>query len=69
MTKLEKVIKGLECCMSNCVDCNNCPYDYCEDCQNGYEGCMKDALELLKNQKAVIDKVRKAYESTVVEDE
>lgn len=48
MREFDKVIKGLECCMSNNGDCEHCPYDYCEDCQNGYEGCMKDALTFLK---------------------
>ena len=45
MTKLEKVIKGLECCGS-LMDCAPCPYDG-ED--NGCFTILKgDALELLK---------------------
>jgi len=34
-----------------------------------YINILHDAEEMLKKQKAVIDKVRKAYELTVVEDE
>lgn len=47
--KLERVIKGMECCSREDIgDCNNCPYNindmHCDI------GMMRDALELLKSQ-------------------
>ena len=51
MTKLEKVVKGLECCTTIGEDdfpiCNECPYFCDETCPNLDEMHM-DALELLK---------------------
>ena len=51
--KLEKVIKGLECCLALEDDyCDNCPYSLnewvCSKCQ-----LKEDALELLKAQEPV----------------
>lgn len=42
-----KVIKGLECLITNDVDCDGCPY-----INNGYciNAIAKDALELLKGE-------------------
>lgn len=55
MTKLEKVIKGLECCGS-LMDCAPCPYDG-ED--NGCFTILKgDALKLLKGRQWVSVKDR-----------
>ena len=54
MTKLEKVIKGLECCIfsdEGCECLNECPYH--DDCWKTNFECYtlkKDALELLKEQ-------------------
>ena len=55
MTDREKVIKGLEICVNRVpgkYDCNECPYEidgnYCEI------NLAKDALELLKEQEAVV---------------
>lgn len=47
--KLERVIKGMECCSREDIgDCNNCPYNindmHCDI------GMMRDALALLKAQ-------------------
>ena len=48
---MEKVIKGLECCLHN-NDCKNCPYkeeyDPNFDC---IDRTRKDAIELLKEYK------------------
>ena len=67
MADLEKVLKGLECCLreSEHIDdnpCKDCPY---YDVDSGVGGrCMeekdKDAIELLKEQQAVIEKYHKA---------
>lgn len=65
MAELEKTIKGLECCtydlpLDNKVHksdiCKNCPYYNPETshCLNT-DYLMKDALELLKDQKNLID--------------
>ena len=52
MADIEKVIKGLESCIGHC-GLKNCPY-FNESCEmfgcNGNE-VMKDALELLKEQR------------------
>ena len=50
MDKLEKVIKGLECCAID-GGCGACPYDSFKDCPGSHptpETLMKDALALLK---------------------
>ena len=64
MADIEKVIKGLECCLreSEHIDdnpCKNCPY---YDVDSGIGGrCMeekdKDAIELLKEQQKQIDEL------------
>ena len=54
MAELEKVIKGLEYCANSCG--NGCPYaDIDDDCQGVL---CKDALELLKEQKAMMQCVK-----------
>ena len=66
MDKLEKVIKGLACCLKD--DCDNCPYydpevdhdcDYFGKCLRG--NMYHDTLELLKAQESRVmnvDEVR-----------
>ena len=49
----EKVIQGLECCSKDKDHCNECPYYSEEDCWQ----LERDALELLKEQEPVIQKV------------
>lgn len=50
MTKLEKVIKGLECCITDGPDCpNDCPY--IGDCNR--KQLHTDALVFLKAQEPV----------------
>ena len=58
MADLEKVLKGLECCCSMTGEaCRQCPYD--EECAemigSGSAHLCSDALELLKEQSAIID--------------
>lgn len=56
MNDREKVIKGLECCAGQC-NYHGCPYkDPCENA-NGVKQIMLDALELLKSQKAEIERL------------
>ena len=59
MTDREKVIKGLEVCTSKPCYCTNCPYkaNCCLDSQE----VMEDALSLLKEQEAIIDKLRNRH--------
>jgi len=46
MTKLEKVIAGLQrCCVDNCSEGSKCPYYSEKDCLTAL---LHDALELLK---------------------
>lgn len=54
----EKVIKGIESCLNQgyCVD-NFCPYETHENC---IDVLLKDALELIKDLKHVIDQYHKA---------
>ena len=60
MADMEKVLNGLECC-SNAMgeDCDNCPYkveyDVC-----GIDYLQRDAIELLKEQEAIIEQYHKA---------
>ena len=52
MADIEKVIKGLEFCIST-TGCKGCPYeDPCHDIEQRIlgEAIMRDALELLKEQ-------------------
>lgn len=52
MPDMEKVIKGLECLITNDVDCDGCPYN-----EGKNFSCLRnianDALELLKEQEPV----------------
>ena len=52
MIDRKKVIKGLECCMSEQI-CKGCPYketDECEDRGYYYSKAIEDAIALLKEQ-------------------
>ena len=50
-----KVIKGLTCCSNHTpgFGCNECPYE-CDDMDQCIEAVTYDALELLKEQEAVV---------------
>ena len=51
MADVEKVIKGLECCMAEKMCCNKCPYKgQCDDGGYYYSRAIEEALELLKAQ-------------------
>jgi len=54
MSDREKVIKGLECCMSEKI-CNSlCPYrGQCDDGGYYYSKAIEDAIALLKEQEPV----------------
>ena len=57
MADIEKVIKGMESCIGHCA-MKDCPY-FTESCE-AFAGCngnqiMADALELLKEQRKVIE--------------
>jgi len=56
MPDREKVIKGLECCMSESL-CYKCPYKIGDECENGkyyYSKAIEDAITLLKEQPEII---------------
>ena len=60
MADIEKVIKGLEFCTST-TGCKGCPYeDPCHDIEQRIlgEAIMRDALELLKEQQAEIERLK-----------
>ena len=46
MTKEDKIIKGLECCLVNFTRCNECPF--AEGC---VDSLLKAALDLIKGQR------------------
>lgn len=52
MPDREKIIKGLECCMSE-SQCYKCPYINENECENGtsyYSKAIEDAITLLREQ-------------------
>ena len=66
MTKIEKVIRGLECCLSENCDtepCNGCPYDN-EDSPFCNEHLLRDVLILLRARQwiSVKDRLPGCYE-------
>lgn len=72
MTDLEKVIKGIENCLSKYVDglCGDCPY--MGELDKSYmipmeckEIIMRDALALLKEQEATIKQKDKEIEGLI----
>lgn len=53
MPDRDKVIKGFECCVIQGFDCYNCTYgDATTDLSECHDVLLKDALELLKEQKS-----------------
>ena len=53
MDKLEKVIKGLECCINehkNITDCEHCPYSEIDEGCTSLDDLHSDTLDLLKAQ-------------------
>jgi hypothetical protein len=61
LTKMEKVIKGLECCAAMSGDeCRECPYGHeCigTDLPYGMPHLAADALAILKEQQQLIDEI------------
>lgn len=69
MIDREKVQKGLDLCLSGeSSACNNCPYDAeCKEAISiGQSPLRRDALELLKEQEAEIERLE--YALVVTED-
>lgn len=63
MTDIEKVVKGLEHCAVRHKCNNKCPYsNIIQDQNEGMDSCVtqlsKDALELLKEQQAEIERLK-----------
>ena len=53
MADIEKVIKALEVCSKIDDSCKNCPYSKYKDVEDCSNTLLKDALELLKEYKAI----------------
>ena len=54
MDKPDKVIKGLECCMSEKICNSSCPYKgQCDDGGYYYSKAIEDAIALLKEQEPI----------------
>lgn len=68
MDKLEKVIKGLECCLAN--GHNNCPYESTDEGIDKVTSCttylMRDALALLKAQQPRVLNLNEIHRGMVV---
>ena len=57
----KKVVKGLKKCSIDDVDCKHCPYNGEGNHKYGCETVMqREALRLLKKQKAIIEQYQKA---------
>ena len=57
MADRQKVIKGLECCISSPLSCKRCPYDENSECSRDgfcHSRAMEDALLLLKEEAAEV---------------
>ena len=60
MDKLEKVKKGLDCCLHITRDCpQDCPYERMSFCR---DWLIHDVKELLKEQQAEIDRLKAEQE-------
>ena len=59
---LVRVVKGLECCSKclGCEDCEECPYYQSIRCN---VKLTQDALALIDEQQAEIERLKKKYES------
>lgn len=53
MAEIQKVIEGLEYCTGPMAKCGYCPYHSGDEMPNSLDDCgiLKDAIELLKEQK------------------
>lgn len=66
MDKLEKVIKGLECCVGDNAKCDGCPYPPIDTTGCHKEDMMRDALELLKAQEPRVLTLEEAQKAQYV---
>lgn len=65
MADIEKVVKGLECCTSNCcmtIKCDECPYGNICYREGRCGTMMLDAIKLLKEQQAINEHLSKEVE-------
>ena len=53
----EKVVKGLECLITDNVPCDGCSYNWSDYC---IKNVASDALDLLKEQERIIKQYQKA---------
>ena len=59
MADIEKVVRGLEICTADDIECDKCPYDGEGRYEYGCETVMKrDALELLKEKQRTANLVK-----------
>jgi signal recognition particle GTPase len=60
-----EIVKCLEICTSEGTKCGNCPY-FCDGCvEDGYRSKpMRDALDLIKRQKAEIERLQNHIKNT-----
>ena len=68
MTDREKVIKGLECCMSEKICNSPCPYKgQCDDGGYYFSKAIEDAIVLLEAQEPIAPKLIKMYPHDIYE--
>lgn len=64
----EKVIKGLECCMSEKICNSPCPYKgQCDDGGYYFSKAIEDAIDLLEAQEPIAPKLIKMYPHDIYE--
>lgn len=70
MADREKVIKGLECCISE-QSCKGCPYNQSETGHLCSFNCIRDAIDMLKEQEQNQKEIREQLEEVenIVENE
>lgn len=66
--KSKDIIKALECCslFDSYEECRKCFYAECESEKGCVSELCEDALDLIKNQQAEIEKLKKANERIVI---
>lgn len=63
MVDREKVIKGLECCMSEKICASQCPYKgQCDDGGYYYSRAIEEAISMLKSQEPKPPRFTVAYD-------
>lgn len=67
MADREKVIKGLECCISEQA-CKGCPYNQSETGHLCSFNCIRDAIALLKEQEQISEEQKRERYKSYCED-